>query len=35
MDKYNLETRDAIKNFIDDFMEIFPGLKIGEVAPVR
>lgn len=26
MDKYNLETRDAIKNFIDDFMGIFPGL---------
>lgn len=26
MDKYNLETREAIKNFIDDFMGIFPGL---------
>lgn len=26
MDRYNLETREAIKDFIDDFMGIFPGL---------
>ena len=26
MDKYNLETKQAIKDFIDDFMGIFPGL---------
>ena len=26
MDKYNLETRNAINDFIEDFMGIFPGL---------
>ena len=26
MDKYNLETKQAIKDFIEDFMGIFPGL---------